>query len=272
MSKTHLAIISLFALTLVFSCKEQQMPGFRRMDNGIYYKLISIGESNRRPKSGDYLEMSIYNTFADSVIYDSHLESSTGTMIAPFNEKEGFARLHEGDSALFLIPAYDLMERGNDTMMHMQVKLIRILNEQEYTAETTRRSQTDEFAEQKILTYFLKRHPNVFKPLSHGLFMQEEHPGTGKSVERGDRVLVNYRGLFLNGKKFDSTSEPVEFTLGDEGQLLEGMTIGLEHMKEGGKAKFIIPSQLAYGASGSTTGIIKPFSTLVYEVELLKVN
>ncbi|HEV7231391.1 MAG TPA: FKBP-type peptidyl-prolyl cis-trans isomerase [Bacteroidia bacterium] len=263
--------LALLAALILFSCKEQRIPGFRPLDNGSYFKLISLGENDRKPRGGDYLELVMRNTFADSVLYDSHLESPTGTMLAPYNEKDGYSRLREGDSAVFLIPAYDLMEYANDSMMHMQVKLVRILDEKQYKAESEKRARMDEFGEQKILQYYMKSIHEKYKALPHGLFMLEERSGSGKTVERGDRVLLNYKGEFLNGKKFDATSEPVEFVLGEEGQLIEGMTQGLMRMKEGGKAKFIIPSQLAYGAEGSSTGIIKPFTSIIYQIEILKV-
>jgi FKBP-type peptidyl-prolyl cis-trans isomerase len=263
--------LTLLTALVLFSCKEQRIPGFRPLDNGSYFKLISLGESDRKPRSGDYLELVMRNTFADSVLYDSHLESPTGTMLAPYNEKDGYSRLREGDSAVFLIPAYDLMEYANDSMMHMQVKLVRILDEKQYKVENEKRSHPDEFGEQKILQYYMKSAREKYKAMGHGLYMLEEKRGTGRTVERGDRVLLNYKGQFLNGKKFDATSEPVEFVLGEEGQMIEGMNMGLMKMKEGGKAKFIIPSQLAYGAEGSSTGIIKPFTSIVYQIEILKV-
>ncbi len=256
----------------LFSCKEQRIPGFRRMDNGSYIKLISLGESDRKAKAGEYLELELYNTFADSVIYDSRLESASGTVIFPFNEKDGFSKLREGDSAVFLMPAYDLIAIGNDSMMHMQVKLMHILDEQQYKIQSEKRAHLNEQDERTILASYLKRTKDKFENPVKGLYFLEEKEGKGKKVERGDKILLSYTGRFLNGKKFDTTTEPVEFAYGDEGQLLEGMTLGLARMKEGGKAKFIISSPLAYGADGSSTGIVKPFTTIVYDVEVIKIN
>ncbi len=265
-------VIFFLSTVILAACGEKRMPGFRRLSNGSYFKLMALGESDRKPREGEYLEMVILNTFADSVLYNSRLESSRGTMITPYNDKDGFAKLHEGDSADFLIPAYDLMPYGNDTMMHMHVKLVHIFDEKQYKAESEKRAHVDEMDEQKILSYFLKTSKVKYEELGKGLYYSEEIKGKGKSVERGDRVLVNYQGTFLNGKKFDVTAEPVEYTLGDEGQLIEGMALALAHMREGGKAKIIIPSHLAYGAEGSSTGIIKPFTSIQYKIELVKVN
>ena len=75
-------------------------------------------------------------------------------------------------------------------------------------------------------------------------------------------------------KEFDNTygmEEPFVFNLGDPDQVIEGFETGLQLMRKRGKARFIIPSQLGFGDKGSSTGIVPPFATLVYEVELKNV-
>ncbi|MBL9133149.1 MAG: FKBP-type peptidyl-prolyl cis-trans isomerase [Verrucomicrobiaceae bacterium] len=95
--------------------------------------------------------------------------------------------------------------------------------------------------------------------------------GTGKSPKAKDTVVVNYRGTLLNGVEFDSSylagREPAEFPLN---RVIKGWTEGLQTMKEGGKTRFFIPSQLAYGKRGAGLDI-GPDETLIFEVELLKV-
>lgn len=95
--------------------------------------------------------------------------------------------------------------------------------------------------------------------------------GSGKSPKATDTVVVNYRGTLINGVEFDSSylagREPAEFPLK---RVIKGWTEGLQTMKEGGKTRFFIPPELAYGKRGA--GIdIGPNETLIFEVELLKV-
>lgn len=95
--------------------------------------------------------------------------------------------------------------------------------------------------------------------------------GTGKSPLATDQVTVHYTGYLLNGTKFDSSvdrGQPATFGLN---QVIRGWTEGLQLMKEGGKTKFIIPSDLGYGANGAG-GVIPPNAWLVFDVELIKVN
>ena len=93
--------------------------------------------------------------------------------------------------------------------------------------------------------------------------------GTGATPTAADKVKVNYEGKLLDGTVFDSSyerKEPAEFGVT---QVIKGWTEALQLMKEGSTYEVYIPYNLAYGERGS--GSIKPFSTLVFKVELIKV-
>lgn len=104
-----------------------------------------------------------------------------------------------------------------------------------------------------------------------GLQYVIEKEGTGAQPTAEDEVTVHYTGKLLDGKVFDSSvnrGEPATFPLN---RVIPGWTEGVQLMKEGAKYTFFIPSDLAYGAQG-VPGAIPPHSTLVFEVELIKVN
>lgn len=94
--------------------------------------------------------------------------------------------------------------------------------------------------------------------------------GTGKSPKATDTVRCHYEGRLLDGTVFDSSyqrGEPADFGLN---QVIPGWTEGVQLMKEGAKYRFTIPYLLAYGEQGAGAAI-PPFSTLIFDVELVKV-
>lgn len=95
--------------------------------------------------------------------------------------------------------------------------------------------------------------------------------GKGKSPKASDNVTVHYTGKLTDGTVFDSSVERGEPATFGVGQVIPGWTEALQLMKEGDKFEFVIPSELAYGEQGAGQQI-PPFSTLIFEVELLKVN
>lgn len=106
---------------------------------------------------------------------------------------------------------------------------------------------------------------------SSGLVYRSLKDGTGDSPQASDKVKVNYRGTFPDGKEFDSSykrNEPIVFGLN---QVIKCWTEGVQRMKVGGKAKLTCPAAIAYGARGAG-GVIPPNATLLFEVELLAIN
>ncbi len=98
--------------------------------------------------------------------------------------------------------------------------------------------------------------------------------GTGATAAKGDSVTVNYVGSLTNGTIFDASANHgttgFTFALG-AGQVIKGWDEGIVGMKVGGKRSLVIPASLAYGDQ-AVGNIIPANSTLVFEVELLKVT
>lgn len=103
-----------------------------------------------------------------------------------------------------------------------------------------------------------------------GLQYEVLEEGTGISPEPGDQVTVHYTGKLIDGTVFDSSVERGEPATFGVTQVIPGWVEALQLMKEGAKWRLFIPSNLAYGPNGAG-GVIGPNSTLIFDVELIKV-
>ena len=112
-----------------------------------------------------------------------------------------------------------------------------------------------------------------FKQMDSGLRYQIIQEGTGQQPVAGQTVSVHYKGQLLDGTVFDSSykrQKPLDFVLG-QGQVIPGWDEGVSLLKVGDKARFVIPSDLAYG-SGGAGGVIPPNAALIFDVELVTVS
>lgn len=106
-----------------------------------------------------------------------------------------------------------------------------------------------------------------------GVQVIDVQTGSGREAQSGSKLSMQYTGYLTDGTKFDSSldlGQPFEFTLGG-GEVIKGWDEGIVGMKEGGKRRLIIPSQLAYGAAGRPP-VIPPNATLIFDVELVSVK
>ena len=118
----------------------------------------------------------------------------------------------------------------------------------------------------------LDKHSKGFKITKSGLRYQIINEGSGISPEKNNTVCVHYKGQLIDGTVFDSSykrDQPIEFKLG-VGQVIPGWDEGITLLKVGDKARFVIPSYLAYGSQGAG-GVIPPNANLIFDVELMKI-
>lgn len=151
------------------------------------------------------------------------------------------------------IPVEEAQKLINDYLQELQDK-----------AEKVARAEGEQFLAEN------GKKENV-KTTASGLQYVVDKEGTGAQPTAEDEVTVHYTGKLLNGQVFDSSvnrGEPATFPLN---RVIPGWTEGVQLMKEGAKYTFFIPSDLAYGPQG-VPGAIPPHSTLIFDVELIKVN
>jgi FKBP-type peptidyl-prolyl cis-trans isomerase len=105
-----------------------------------------------------------------------------------------------------------------------------------------------------------------------GLYYQDLVVGGGQEVQPLETVTVHYEGWLHDGAKFDSSRDrgmPATICLC---QVIQGWREGIPGMREGGRRKLVVPSNLGYGSQGAGNGVIPPNATLVFDVEVLGIG
>ena len=276
-------------LLIIVSCNTKN-NSFKTDDKtGLKYQFFVNSENAEQPKPDDILVVNMrYRTEDDSILFDTKEIDKGFRMKVGTDKYEGgslddaFTMMHVGDSARFLIDAVlfytntrkmdvpEFIKPGSKLIF--DIKLIEIFNFEKYQEERRKVDVPSKVEEMKLLESYLKNANITDKPSKSGLYYIETLKGKGKTPLKGKRVKVHYTGTLIDGRVFDSSldrNEPFEFTLG-KGEVIQGWDEGIANMRVGGKATLIIPSDLAYG--DKTNGRILPFSTLIFEVELLEIN
>lgn len=277
----HLYLVII--VVCVLSCANE----FKKTKSGIEYKIIVNNENSKKVLPGNIVTINmVYTTTSDSVLYDTRELASPFRLKIPKSIAEGtideaLCMLHEGDSAIFKVDAIkffienkkeevpQFIREGDKLIFYVKIKKVMTLDE--FIAEKKRINNENEEEEMQMLANYLKICNINTKPTPSGLYYIEKKKGHGKKPTDTSVVAIHYFLSILNGEIIDNTYQrgvPFEFQLGKE-LVIPGLEEGVKYMAEGGEATLIIPSKLAYG--DKQYKVIPPFSTLIFDVKLVKV-
>lgn len=283
-------LMALVALAL-WGCRTSpsgRLEGYTWLEGQTYYRLWSIGERGEQARPGDYITVYLrYLTDKDSAFFEGgrrfQLERpSYGGAI-----EQCLALLAEGDSASFVLPAYDFFTKTLATtlppfidsaeQMRIDVRMLSVVDslsfEREKEAFVHWIKDFGEY-EQVILRQYLARE-HIDTHMVDSLYYLPVRAGSGPYPEDGDTVTVEFEGRFLDGTYFDSTrkrGEAFQFVLGEKWQVIDGLERAIRLMREGEQSLFILPSSIAFGPEGSSTGIVPPYTSVIFEVELTEIK
>ena len=278
--------IALFVVILAggFSCSNKDKE-FKKHPSGLYYRFLEMKPEGKIPKPGDILVLSLKITNQDDKVVDEsdfyRMQLSNPMYKGDFYT--ALALMQVGDSVCFKLDAAGFFEKNRKRDLPVEfhqgdpvfiyVRLKNILSSEDLESERESTYHTDFEQEMSLLKNYIQITNTTVKPTASGLYYIEKKKGKGKKAEPGKTLIVHYTGTTIDGKIFDSSlqrGKPLSFVLG-QGQVIKGWDEGFQFMQEGGEARLIIPSDLAYGKSGYSN-LILPYSTLVFEIELLEVK
>ncbi|CAN5390219.1 hypothetical protein BH09BAC5_BH09BAC5_20110 [soil metagenome] len=299
--KNFLFTIAGFTAIILASCGgPSPFPSYEEAENGTYFLLHTKGAGVATADTGGAIFVKIkFKTDKDSVFLDinqaTHAESYP--MRVDKSEFKGdfldmFMRLHAGDSASFFVrldslkahyPEEFKFEARYDTMKYLgfTVKVDSIydrkkVQELRTVAEAEQKKQQEMMMQMQAqepadIAKYISDNKITVKPSETGIYYIDKGKGKGDVIKDGQTVTLNYTGKFLDGTIFDSSDksgQPLTFVVGQH-QVIPGMEEGLKQMKNGSKGTMIIPSAQAYRDGG---GRMKPFATLVFDIEITNVT
>lgn len=280
-------LIYITLLLLVVSCMEQEpYPGYSPFEE-FFFKRLTFGDDDNpaftEAHVTDFLleYCSYYNPEArcnTDTVFQFHSQQTEDHLVTRF--------LHdkiEKDSVHLLLPWKSVKasflpvthcDFEDTTLVEVRIKLEKMYSEKEFFAYQRAIAEDLEMEEMERLAKYLKSNNINKSRYKEGIYYIPLKDGRGQYATDGSELTIHYKGFFLDSTLFDSTYEddsPLIFNFGDPDQVIRGFEIALAGMRRGDKARVIIPSHLAFGEKGSSTGLVPPFTTVMYELELARV-
>jgi len=270
-------LITLFSVVFIFGCSNK--PDSVTLKSGLKYNDIKVG-TGTEAKNGDLIEIqfkgwivkdssdlfgdwSVDSTkkadlIADSYAMNQPMKFVLGTESFIKGSEEGIVGMKAGGQRAIVVPSN--LAYGPQGMGPIPPNTsIKVLIELVSTKEA-------------VVAKMWDVDSTLFKVTASGLKYAIIQEGEGELVGKEKQATVHYSGFLLDGTKFDSSverDEPFTFVAG-VGQVIPGWDEGVQLMKKGSKARFIVPANLAYG--DRDLGKIPPNSTLIFDVEVLDVK
>jgi FKBP-type peptidyl-prolyl cis-trans isomerase len=294
----------LILLVAAFTIQANAQGEFKRTEKGTQYQMLSHNTGDKI-KLNDVITFEVVQkTEKDSILFSTYKTGAPAqAQVQPTGDlMDIFPLMCLNDSVLVKVPTDSIFKAQEDhrppflpkgSNLLFVLKIDKVQSLAEAMAERDRqiaegKALMDKYQADETVNAnkYIAEKKLLLKTTASGL----KYKTTKLSVKRkpiaGDTVVVNYTGRSLDGKVFDTSVaaegekanlerpaeayKPFEVVIG-RGNVIPGWDEGLLLMGEGAKATFIIPSKLAYGEKGAGDDI-KPFSTLIFDIELIKIR
>lgn len=289
-----IVISGLFMMILLNACdsgNEKTRDDFSYTERGLAYKFHVKNDDALQAEVGKLAFVDMNYGTEDTLLYDTKVVPPDGLVPIPLEEPaydgdfmEGLAMMHLGDSATFIVNAdsfflktarYPELPEYAVGMgeLTFNVKMVKVMTQEEARADFDKQLLDMQLSEDSLLQVYLKENNIDIKPTASGLLYEDIRVGVGPLAKKGDLVTVHFNVLSLDGTEIFSSKEqgePVFFELGKPFDT-EGMNEAVLKMRQGGIARIIMPSNLAFGEKGRGS-IIPPYTTLISDIELVKIQ
>ncbi len=307
MSHSQNLLTLLLLIFAFFACEKPRKndKNEERLPSGVIFQILERNPKGEKLKEGEYAMIHLIskvdtiemdNTYKRALV-DTSVKNGFSLLIKPERgmPTEVLPFLQVGDSVKIKVSMDTLVKRYpffDQFAQEMQMRgkknvyfeyWVRITGKKtkeqiQKEAQLAEQKEQEnikkkEAEEENKLEAYIKENKLEMQKTASGLYYKIIKTAPDNPQAKAyDTVYVHYTGKFLDGKVFDSSlnrNEPLQFVLGI-GSVIKGWDEGIALLRKGEKAQLLIPSKLAYGAMGG--GTIPPFSTLLFEVELVDIK
>lgn len=259
-------------------------------ESGLYFILLNKSKG-RLAENGEMCQIYFkVQTLEGTELFDNFnkepMDVELGKEFDTQGLMEGLSMLPLGGKARLIVPSnIGIGETEREgvqpfTTLIYEVQLLQIRTVDEVKQERAAKKKAKEEEKQRSkeaepgkIEKYIQENNIPEAPLPSGLYFITLNEGTGELAVPGNQVKVNYILYSLDGKELESSysnNQAFEFMVGNN-QVIKGWEEAVQKMRKGGKVKLIIPSNLAYGGRNMNENI-KPYSPLVFELELMEIN
>jgi hypothetical protein len=245
------------------------------VNDELYFKLITHDHEAPRTDSCEIYELSIWlSDSARMAVFKRRTRDNTPLWFQSDDKDLQLISLYlnemqPGDSAHFIhlnsknIP-------GEDSVW-VALKLAARFSSAQFADYYDRWLSTRGAMEEGRIRYFALEKGFISSVAQPSVAYRVLESGVGEPLNYGDELSIHYTGHFLKGQLFDDTfqtGDPLTFNLGQEGQVIEGLEFGLLGCRPGERREVLVPSAFAFGDRGSSTGIIPPYTPLLFRISV----
>lgn len=288
-------LLLLLVVQITLGC-QSEYNGYQELESGLFFKVETISDQEKRIQKDNFLQFKYVfkNPQGDTIdasrillkVNDVYKSGGLLEALSLINEKERgsaifpLGKLNEELDGAFKFDGFD-----QQMLVHAELQIDSIFTEGEFLEAkkhflnwitTTSSKSFDTMQEEAKMDDYESAQGLKTERTVTGLRYAYIKKGTGEPSGFGKRVKIKYEGKFLNGELFNSTAalddQVQDFYLGQEMQVIKGIEEALTYMREGDQLVLLIPSWLAFGNEGSSTGVVPGFTPVLYKLSLISVN
>jgi hypothetical protein len=255
--------------------------GYSELDSKHFKKLLVLGNERGGALISSYYGMMI------SLNPDSTLSMQTYLLVHPEELHNYFEsdvilkqinEMKEGEISRFILPSleisqlFDTLKNSSpERFSSVEVKMEKRFSDDDnicgYYMHQAQESMIPELDAIKLCQSTIDKEWEDFGQISMAWVRKTD----GDSIKTGREISIEYNTFWLNGTRMDSLTS-MSLPFGKPGQLIPGLQYGLSLMKSGERALIFMPSTLAFGEEGSTSGIIPPKTPIYFDVNVIAVK